>query len=74
VRTAIDAGKPLSELTADELTAQSKLLGAQYEQFQRVLAQSSWLESKISEGGTSLVRVHEQLALARNLLDAPAQT
>jgi argininosuccinate lyase len=74
VRTAIDAGKQLSELTAEELTAQSELLGAQYEQFQRVLAQSSWLESKISEGGTSLVRVHEQLALARAVLDAPAQT
>jgi argininosuccinate lyase len=74
VRTAIDAGKQLSELTAEELTAQSELLGAQYEQFQRVLAQSSWLESKISEGGTSLVRVREQLALARDLLDAPAQT
>jgi argininosuccinate lyase len=74
VRTAIDAGKPLSELTVEELTAQSELLGAQHEQFQRVLAQSSWLESKISEGGTSLVRVHEQLALARDLLDAPAQT
>ncbi|HTD10416.1 MAG TPA: argininosuccinate lyase [Solirubrobacteraceae bacterium] len=74
VRTAIDAGKQLSELTADELTAESELLGAQYEQFQRVLAQSSWLESKISEGGTSLVRVHEQLALARDVLDAPAQT
>jgi argininosuccinate lyase len=74
VRHAIDAGKPLSELTADELTAESELLGAQYEQFQRVLAQSSWLESKISEGGTSLVRVREQLALARDLLDAPAQT
>jgi argininosuccinate lyase len=74
VRTAIDAGKPLSELTVEELAAQNELLGAQHEQFQRVLAQSSWLESKISEGGTSLVRVHEQLALARDLLHAPAQT
>ena len=30
-----------------------------------MLAQSSWLESKVSEGGTSLARVREQLALAR---------
>ena len=31
-------------------------------------SQSSWLESKVSEGGTSLARVREQLALARALL------
>ena len=31
-----------------------------------MLAQSSWLESKVSEGGTSLARVREQLALARS--------
>ena len=31
-----------------------------------MLAQGSWLESKISEGGTSLARVREQLALARD--------
>jgi argininosuccinate lyase len=30
-----------------------------------VLEQSSWLESKVSEGGTALARVREQLALAR---------
>ena len=73
VRTAIDAGKPLSELSVEELAAQSELLGAQYEQFQRVLVQSSWLESKISEGGTSLARVREQLSLAHSTLDVQAQ-
>ena len=31
----------------------------------RCSPQSSWLESKVSEGGTSLARVREQLALAR---------
>jgi argininosuccinate lyase len=72
VRTAVDAGKPLSALTAAELAAHSELLGANHEQFQRVLAQSSWLESKISEGGTALARVREQLALARTALDASA--
>jgi argininosuccinate lyase len=73
VRTALDAGKPLSELTARELSAHSETLGANHDQFQRVLAQSSWLESKISEGGTSLARVREQLALARATLDAIAR-
>jgi argininosuccinate lyase len=70
VRTALDAGKPLSRLSAEELTAHSETLGAHREQFQRVLVQSSWLESKISEGGTALARVREQLALARTALDA----
>jgi argininosuccinate lyase len=72
VRTAVDAGKPLSALTPAELGAHSELLSANHEQFQRVLAQSSWIESKISEGGTSLARVREQLALARTALDATA--
>jgi argininosuccinate lyase len=74
VRTSLDTGRPLSELSADELTAHSQLLGENLEQFQRVLAQSSWLESKISEGGTSLARVREQLALARSTLDVQTQT
>ena len=30
-----------------------------------VLARSAWLESKVSEGGTALVRVREQLEQAR---------
>ncbi len=68
VRTALDAGKPLSQLSAAELATHSALLGANHERFLRVLAQSSWLESKISEGGTSLARVREQLALARHTL------
>ena len=33
-----------------------------------VLERSSWLESKVSEGGTSLARVREQLERARALL------
>jgi argininosuccinate lyase len=74
VRASLDTGKPLSQLSADELTAHSQLLGENLEQFQRVLAQSSWLESKISEGGTSLARVREQLALARSTLETQTQT
>jgi argininosuccinate lyase len=70
VRTALDSGRSLSELRADELMAHSELLGANREQFHGVLAQSSWLESKVSEGGTALARVREQLALARSALEA----
>ena len=41
--------------------------------FRALLEQSSWLESKVSEGGTSLARVRDQLAQARHVLeDAPA--
>jgi argininosuccinate lyase len=70
VRTAVDAGKPLSQLSVEELSAHSDTLGANQAELQRVLAESSWLESKISEGGTALARVREQLDLARNALDA----
>jgi argininosuccinate lyase len=72
VRTALDSGRPLSQLSAEELTAHSELLGAHRQELGEVLAQSSWLESKISEGGTSLVRVREQLALARGALEGAA--
>jgi argininosuccinate lyase len=70
VRTALDAGKPLSQLSAEELAAHSETLGAHRAEFQRVLAESSWLESKVSEGGTALARVREQIGLARTALDA----
>jgi argininosuccinate lyase len=69
VRTAVDAGKGLSDLTDAEVGAASAVLLEHREEFDRVLVQSSWLESKISEGGTSLARVREQLALARATLD-----
>jgi argininosuccinate lyase len=70
VRTAVDAGKPLSQLSVEELSAHSDTLAANQAELQRVLAESSWLESKISEGGTALARVREQLDLARTVLDA----
>jgi argininosuccinate lyase len=69
VRTALDSGRSLSELTADELAVHSETLGAHADDYQAVLMQSSWLESKVSEGGTSLARVREQLQLARTVLD-----
>ena len=72
VRTAVDAGRPLSELTPQEIAAHSELLAAHGDEYHEVLAQSSWLESKLSEGGTSLARVREQLARARGVLDEDA--
>jgi argininosuccinate lyase len=80
VRSALDTGKPLSQLTAEEISLHSETLAAHKDEFQRTLAQSSWLESKVSEGGTSLARVREQLALARSTLasspegDAPTSS
>ena len=65
VRDAVTSGRKLSELTPDELRAHSEHLD---QETYVVLAQSSWLESKISEGGTALVRVREQLVQAQALL------
>jgi argininosuccinate lyase len=62
VRAAVAGGKRLSELTPDELAEQSPLLDDEY---YALLADGAWLEGKVSEGGTSLERVREQLQLAR---------
>jgi argininosuccinate lyase len=62
VRSAIDAGKPLSALTREELAEHSPLLD---DEFYVVLAEGASLESKVSEGGTSIERVREQLVRAR---------
>jgi argininosuccinate lyase len=73
VRTAVDSGRALSELTVDELAAHSAELAAHSELYFQALRQSSWLESKISEGGTSTTRVKQQIELARTTLDADAR-
>jgi argininosuccinate lyase len=67
VRRAVDSGRTLSELSADEVAGHSETLD--FEGLQAVLKQSSWLESKVSEGGTALARVREQLHQARALLE-----
>ena len=67
VLKAVTEGRTLSDFSADELRAHSEYLD---EGVAEVLASSSWLESKVSEGGTSSERVREQLALARGLLSA----
>jgi len=74
VRTAVDSERALSGLTTDELRAHSPLLAEHEGRFRELLTQESWLESKVSEGGTSLARVREQLELARATLDGPPQS
>jgi len=66
VRTALEGGKGLSELTAEEVR---ELAPAVDDGFEELLDHRAALESKISEGGTSLERVREQLAHARHVLD-----
>jgi argininosuccinate lyase len=58
VREAVDTGRPLAEVAVPALG----------EEAADVLERSSWLESKVSEGGTSLARVREQLDKARGVL------
>ena len=66
VRHSLDEGKRLSELSRDELAGFSDKLDDEYYE---VLASGSWLESKVSEGGTSSTRVREQLERARAVLE-----
>ena len=55
----------LSELTGQELAELAPQLdGGFYE----LLDQGAWLESKVSDGGTALSRVRDQLAQARQVL------
>src|SRR4051794_3839237 len=69
VRTAVSSGRVLSELSRKELAEHSDVLD---DDFYAVLSQGAWLESKESEGGTSLARVREQLAHAKAALDSTA--
>jgi argininosuccinate lyase len=66
VRSAVESGRTLSELTREELAEHSGVLDDEY---YTVLSQGSWLESKVSEGGTALDRVREQFAHARAALE-----
>jgi argininosuccinate lyase len=66
VRAAVSSGRSLSELSREELAGFSEVLDDEYYE---VLSARSWLESKVSEGGTALDRVREQLAHARAELD-----
>ena len=72
VREALERGVSLSDLGEAELGAHSELLAAHRAELEAVLRDDSWLESKVSQGGTSSARVREQLALAREVLGGPA--
>ena len=65
VRAALEGGRPLSDLSREELAAHHEALD---EDFYAVLADGAWLESKASQGGTALDRVREQIAHARTRL------
>jgi argininosuccinate lyase len=69
VRHSIERGVALSQLTEDELAELAPSLDSGYYD---VLAQASWLESKVSAGGTALDRVREQLEHARAVLSRQA--
>ena len=65
VRVALDSGKRLSELSEEELRQVAPQLDGEYYE---LLREGAWIESKVSEGGTSLPRVKDQLAEARHVL------
>jgi len=68
VRSALEAGKPISELDEQQLAAHSELLADHREELLQALSPGGPLESKVSEGGTATARVREQLAQARAAL------
>src|SRR5215208_4402361 len=65
VRAAMERGKRLSELTEEELNELAPQLDGQ---FYELLDEGSSLESKVSDGGTAMSRVRDQLAQARQVL------
>jgi argininosuccinate lyase len=74
VRTAVDSGRALSELGTQDLAAQSELLAEHEVEFRSVLSSDSWLESKVSEGGTGSARLAEQIELAERVLGGAARS
>jgi argininosuccinate lyase len=68
VRVAVADGRSLSSFSDADLAALAPAVDPQA--FRALLDQHSWLESKVSVGGTALVRVREQLAAARAALAA----
>jgi argininosuccinate lyase len=68
VRAALADGRSLSSFSDADLNTLAPAIDPQA--FRELLNQHSWLESKVSAGGTALVRVQEQLAAARAALAA----
>jgi argininosuccinate lyase len=74
VREALERGTALSELSEEELAAHDPALGEAAGELRALLAdRRSWLESKVSAGGTALARVEEQAGLAQETLAALAR-
>ncbi len=71
VRDALERGRSLSSFAPDELRAHSELLADG--ELTELLQGRGWIESKVSEGGTSLERVREQLGRARETLAVMAR-
>lgn len=70
VKQCVSEGRSLSELRPEELAERSDLLD---DEFFELLGQSSWLESKVSHGGTSQASLGLQMDAAAELLrDLPA--
>jgi argininosuccinate lyase len=67
VRDSIESGRPLSELTPEELRQRSEHLDDSY---YAVLRRSSWLESKRIAGGTGSVPLAAQIESAAETLGA----
>jgi argininosuccinate lyase len=70
VRDALERGVALSELSPDDLRRHSELLDDSYYELLRA---ESWIESKLSAGGTASERVAEQLQAARRALEEVAR-
>jgi argininosuccinate lyase len=68
VRAALDAGRSFASFDEDELAALAPTLDR--DALLALLERDSWLESKISVGGTALVRLREQLDAARSAFAA----
>jgi argininosuccinate lyase len=66
VRRAVERGGRLSDLTDADVAELAPVLDGGG--LGEVLGEGAWLESKVSEGGTSLERVREQLGRARAVL------
>lgn len=65
VRECVARGVSLSDLEQKDLAERSELLD---DEFFEVLGQASWLESKVSAGGTSLASLDSQMSDAAALL------
>ena len=66
VRRAVESGRTLSELSQAEVAELAPQLSE--DGLGELLASGAFIESKVSEGGTALARVEEQLEHARTAL------